>query len=350
MPLKLVPPRRGKSPNFRVRGTHFKQYVDRTSGTSDRAKARKVLKKIEREIEAGVFADSTTLTFGRATLAYLKAGGDDRFIGPLIEHFGECAISRIDQIAIDDAAELLYPLASAATRNRQVYTPLSAILKHVGINQRVKRPKGSAGKMSTRWLRKEEVFAIVHAAFRINPEFAVLLIFLCYTGMRISEALSLRCKHVDAAESFAYLPTSKNEEPRPIFLTPFIAHALMQHPAGIARSGERLFRFTKNKHLYRLLKGTFDIAKVELGSGEGFHVFCHTYASWMRRYAGVDLPGLVSTGRWKDTKSVERYLHVVVGEDARKAVHLPTPSLGDPGGRSVASADKRKKSRVKSET
>jgi hypothetical protein len=142
-------------------------------------------RKIEREIEAGVFADSTKVTFAGAALSYLQADGDHRFIRPLVKHFGERAISRIDQIAIDNAAKRLYPSASAATRNRQVYTPSSAILKHVGFNQRVKRPKGSSGRNSSRWLRKEEVFAVLEAAFRVNSELAVLLIVLCYTGMRI---------------------------------------------------------------------------------------------------------------------------------------------------------------------
>ncbi len=33
MPLKLIPPREGKSPNFTVRGTYLGQYVDRSAGS-----------------------------------------------------------------------------------------------------------------------------------------------------------------------------------------------------------------------------------------------------------------------------------------------------------------------------
>jgi hypothetical protein len=31
-----------------------------------------------------------------------------------------------------------------------------------------------------------------------------------------------------------------------------------------------------------------------------FHTFCHTWATWMRRFGGADLQGLVATGRWRD--------------------------------------------------
>jgi hypothetical protein len=49
------------------------------------------------------------------------------------------------------------------------------------------------------------------------------------------------------------------------------------------------------------------------------------YATWMRRYAGLDTRGLVGTGAWRDQKSAERYAHFVVSEEARRAERLPTP-------------------------
>ena len=66
-------------------------------------------------------------------------------------------------------------------------------------------------------------------------------------------------------------------------------------------------------------------AEVSLPEGTAFHVFRHTYATWMRRFGGLDTKGLLATGAWKDRKSADRYEHVVVSEDARKAALLPTP-------------------------
>ncbi|WP_260855660.1 site-specific integrase [Mesorhizobium amorphae] len=56
-----------------------------------------------------------------------------------------------------------------------------------------------------------------------------------------------------------------------------------------------------------------------------FHTFCHTWATWMRRYAGLDTRGLVGTGRWRDEKSAARYEHVVASEESKRADLLPTP-------------------------
>jgi hypothetical protein len=54
-----------------------------------------------------------------------------------------------------------------------------------------------------------------------------------------------------------------------------------------------------------------------------FHTFCHTWATWMRRFGGADLQGLVATGRWRDPRSAARYAHVVAHEEWDRANVLP---------------------------
>ena len=96
---------------------------------------------------------------------------------------------------------------------------------------------------------------------------------------------------------------------------------LSSHPRGLDRQG-RIFRFSKCGYLYNLLREAKEAAGFPWF---GFHHCCHTYATWMRRYGGLDERGLVGTGRWKDQKSVARYAHVVTTEEAQKADSLPTP-------------------------
>ena len=60
----------------------------------------------------------------------MEAGGERRYVRPLIKHFGSKPIAEIDQVAIDGAAVALYPDGAPDYRNRAVYTPLSAILHH----------------------------------------------------------------------------------------------------------------------------------------------------------------------------------------------------------------------------
>ncbi|MCZ7564732.1 MAG: hypothetical protein M5U07_06365 [Xanthobacteraceae bacterium] len=74
---------------------------------------------------------------------FRNAGGDRRFLAPLLEHFGNTILTAIDSQAIDAAVIALYPDAPGATRNRQVYTPVSAVLKHAGEQLEVRTPAGA---------------------------------------------------------------------------------------------------------------------------------------------------------------------------------------------------------------
>jgi integrase len=342
MPLKLFPPRKGKTPYYSVRGTYLGIHVDRSTKVSEPKIARRILRKWECEIERGEFAPKPGATFAAAALAYMKAGGDRRPLTPLLNHFGETPLARIDQAAIDSAALTLFPDVTPATRNREVYTPVSAILKHTCQEFKIRRPKGSRGRVITKWLWPEQAFRIFAAARSIDPEFAILLEQLCYTGPRLSEELRLKCDDVRLSESFVFLGNTKNGEPRPVHLPPFAVASLANHPRGLDRKGERLFKFSKGGNLYYLLETACRIAcglprpaRVKFGKREprpvyeldwvNFHTFCHTWATWMRRYGGLDDKGLVATGRWKDIASASRYSHTVVSEESRRADRLPTP-------------------------
>lgn len=323
MPIRLVPPRAGKTPYWSGRGAYLGQYVDRSTKVADRRTAQRVIRKWEDEIERGEFARPGEPTFVSAAVDYMKTGGERRFIGPLIDHFGrEFLLSQVDQAAIDNAAFLLYPDASPATRNRQVHTVISAILKRKGLDHKLQRPKGAAGVVKTDWLWPEQAFRLFNSARADVTEFASLLVFLCYTGTRLSEALNLSVSDVNLSESFAFIRETKNGRPRPVFLPPVVVAELGSHPRGMDRSGP-LFRFRKNGRLYSLLAKTKKAAGADLAFVT-FHTLRHTWATWMRRYGGLDTAGLVGTGAWKDRKSAGRYEHVVVSEEATKAALLPT--------------------------
>lgn len=321
MPLKLVKPRKGKSPYYTMRGTYLGIYTDRSTGTGDRALAQKILAKRRREIESGKFTDPKAPDFAGAAAAYMKAGGEERFLAPLILHFRTTPLSEIDQSAIDHAADTLYPNASAATRNRQVYSPISAVLKRAGMKKELHRPKGAQGRELTHWLQPEQAFALFLEADKLDCQFGIFLRFLCYTGERLTAALKIQVSDIEFDQSLAYVRKGKNGNPRGVYLPPDLVERMKAHPKGIERTG-KFFTFSKSGYLYNLLDDTCRAAKVNLPSRVAFHVFCHTWGTWMRR-TGMDARGLVGTGRWDDPKSTFRYTHVVVSEESRKAALLP---------------------------
>src|SRR4051794_830718 len=132
MPIKPIPPRPGKTPYWAGRGKHLGRYVDRSTKALTKPLARKVIRRWEREIERGEFATPAEPTFASAVVRYLKNGGDPRPTAKLLEYFKTTPLSRINQGAIDTCALALFPDHTSATRNREVYTPVSAILKGVG--------------------------------------------------------------------------------------------------------------------------------------------------------------------------------------------------------------------------
>lgn len=340
MALKLKPPRKSKSPNYTIRGTYLGVSVDRTTGTPVEATAKQVLAAIKRDIERGRLAEPVAEEqkeplFEEAALLYIKAGGDPQYlgkfdakakvwIGGVIPHLIGKRLSEVTQQIIDETAVALYPHASAATRNRQAYTPISSVLKHSGHDFKVRRPKGWHGKQRVDWLKPEQAFRLITAAFEFQEEFGAFLVFLLYTGARLNEGLSLTCDRLSLSEAFAYLPQTKNGDPRGIHLPPYAVATLANHPRGLDRGKQKVFRYRKCGRLYTWF------AKIKVAAGQDldhvtFHMLRHTWATWMRRYGGLDTRGLVATGTWKDQTSAARYEHVVVSEEARKADLLPTP-------------------------
>lgn len=316
MPLKLEEPRKGRSSNWRVRGTYLGVRLDRSTGSPDKAVARKLLLKWKGEIERGELSGRPELTFAAAALAYVNAGGETRFLKPIADHFGPAFLAKdMDQVVIDACAVAIYPAATPATRNRQVYSPISAILRHVGIEQEIRRPKGSRGKQLTHWLRLEQARAAIHAARLIDPEFAAFLILLLYTGARLSEGTGLEWRNVDLTAATALSPKTKTDEPRTMHLPPVVVAEL----ANLPRRGDRVFRFRKSGRLYQLLRKTSEASGVELG----FHMLRHTWATWMRIYVKATREDLLDTRAWADIASVRRYDHADVTETARRADLLP---------------------------
>lgn len=365
MPIELKPPRPGKTPYYSGRGTYLGIYVDRSTKHADKRKAKAALDEWKRQIERGEYAGQKAIevkrdpSFADAALAYLRADGDPTYIGAIIEYTGEHAIrdapiKDIDQLMLDNLAPILYPDAPAPTRNRNFYTPVSAVLKHAGKESKIKRPKGWRGKKSQSWLEPEQAFPLIKHAYDIDPEFGLFCMTLLYTGERLSEPLRASLRHLNLKQSLLYIPDTKNGDPRPVHLPPVLVQAFLDQPSRPARPGKgsplgaagksrqgagvpfldrgadaKLFRFTPSGYLRDMLKEAMKRASLSFPRREGgFHIFCHTYGTWMTRYGKLDTEGLVRTKRWKNTESAARYAHTIASQEARRADVLPTPNRG----------------------
>jgi integrase len=231
MPIKLT--RRHGSKSWYIRGTIRGIIVDESTRLADRAAAEEVRARREWEILQGsVFGRRATATFLEAAVSYMEAGGEKRFMGPIIKHFSSSTLASVDQAAIQMAARKLYPGRSAATLNRQLFTPIAAILNHghqVGLCEHrvVARPAQPMGRV--RWITPAEAERLIDScAAHLRP----LVIFLLGTGARLSEALYLEWGQVDLVRGHVSFLGTKNSSDRGVPLHPRLVAELANLPLG----------------------------------------------------------------------------------------------------------------------
>ncbi len=342
MPLKLKEPRKGKSPNYSIRGSYLGVRVDKSCRTHRRSVALAELKRLEDRIERGEWppkeagAGREQPTFLSAAVAYMEAGRRSRYVSKLIKHFGDMLLTEIDQGAIDAAAIAIHPNAGPGTRNACVYTPVSAILRHAGVDLKLRRPKGAKGRVVTDWLVPEDAGAIIRAADTIDSEFGELLRFLLYTGVRLNEALRLQWDSLYSDDAGAWMRRSKGGPAGAIKLRQEVRDAL--EARRDKATTRRVFRFHQGGHMKHLLtRAKLKALGIECPDRRptgwqqppnrlawcNFHTFRHTWATWLRRYGGADVQGLVATGNWTDARSAARYAHAVPRDEWDRVASLP---------------------------
>lgn len=176
------------------------------------------------------FGDEAVLTFGTATGLYLDAGKSSRYLKAIFAKWEHRLVRDIKPGNVHDLARELYPKAGPATRNRQVISPVQAIINHAAKRGlcspiRVERlfvptPKRRVASMD--WLGE-----FMGAA---KPHLGALAQFMAMSGARISEATALQWKDVDLGIATAYLGKTKNGDPRYVTLPPSLVVTLGNLP------------------------------------------------------------------------------------------------------------------------
>ena len=337
MPLKLV--RRSGSPHWYIRGTIRGVSVFESTGLDRRAEAEEVLTVRAAEIlTRSIHGHTAVRTFADAALSYLAAGGDGQHLSPILKHFGQRKLSAIGQHEIEQAAARLKPHAAPGTLNRQIYTPISAVLHHAARKQWcaspvIARPSQPPGRV--RWITVDEADRLIAAA---APHLAPLVIFLLSTGARLSEALYLdwsavdlgRC-HVEIRNAAAGGHGTKNDESRGVPLHPRAVAALAnlphrtgpvfrRHLGGLTKRGWK--RPVGPGYADRRGAGGGQVktawrAMLKRAAISNFspHDCRHTWASW-HYAANRDLTALMQLGGWKSPEMVLRYAHVNAAQHA----------------------------------
>ena len=311
--LKLS--KRHGSKFWTARGTYLGVKVDRSTGASDKGEAQAILAKIQNEIferASGRVPEKAGPGFAQAIISYVKLGGERRFLEPLLKYFGDVPIDTIDQTAINAAAIALYPNGSSSTRNRQVYGPVSAILKSNGISTKVHRLEPPEGVV--RSITHEEAARLVESC---APHLRPLIMFLLFTGARAGEALWLQWRDVGLSRSHVSFQKTKNGKPRGVPLHSSLVAELanLSHRDGyvfLKPDGQpySLPRGDADRSAGSRIKTGFQAAVRRAGLKDfRVHDLRHTWATWFYQ-EHRDLLKLQQLGGWQTLALVKRYAHV----------------------------------------
>lgn len=258
--------------------------------------------------------------FYKAARGYLDAGGEARYLPPLLRYFGpEMMIEDIDEAAIVEAGITIYPSAQPDTRRRQVRVPISAVIRWA----RGKRRQSSTDNRRTRWLTPEEAQRLIEAAAKLTlprhsePERFTLqkIAFMLGTGCRPSECFAAEVKHWNSQTRQWWIPADiegagKTEASARWVRLPQLAVELIGDIPEVGRA----FRTPYGKPIVvkrgrgGQMQTSFNAARDAAGLGKDVtpHVLRHTWATWY--YAQTrDFGGLMDLGGWAKADMANRY-------------------------------------------
>jgi integrase len=331
MPLKLV--QRPGSPHWQIVGSVRGIRVRESTGTSDRRKAEESRARRENEIlDQSIHGRPATVTFASAVVSYLTHGGEGRNLEKLVKELGNRRLAEIDQELIDATARKLYPGCKPSSHARRIYTPVSAVLRHAAsygwcAERTFRRPAVSPVK--TRWLRPAEAQRLIEAC---SPHMARMVLFMLYTGGRVSEVLYLDWSNVDLSRQHAIFTDTKNGEERGVPLHPAIVAMLanLDHREGAVfrRPDGEAYAGRSGDHTGGQIKTAFNAAvrRAKLKGGVTPHTLRHTWATW--EYAAHrDIYRLMRLGGWKTVSMVQRYVKIDATDFAAGLLDLPPLKL-----------------------
>lgn len=301
--------------------------VERGTGTGNLNEAREKAKLFDREyhdkLDRPISEVTPQFIFAEAATLYMKNGGSARYLKPILNEIGLKAVSDIDQGAIQELADKLYPGCQPATINRQIFTPVLAVVNFAAELRKcppplLVRPRGH-DKVPALEIPSEEWYDAVLP--HLTTKMRALVLLLTLHGLRISEAINRKPNELNTKNWTLSVPDTKTGDPIQVRLSGPVIEALKdmqrelqdQDAKRKAKGKEPLarrwlFGTANRSNVYRSLKTACTAAGSER---YGSHALGrHAFATRILN-DGKSLKHLKEAGRWKTIKMpAQRYGHL----------------------------------------
>lgn len=278
--------------------------IRKTLKTRDPKQAEEARTDYESRLwKRGLYGETEVITFEECALAYIEDGGDKRFIMPMANHFSGRRLKDIRPKDIRDAAREIYPLAKAATHNRQAITPARAVINfghQQGWCAAIRVKHFEAEKPKRRSVNRTYIDTLIQEC---NPHLVALVLFLHQTGRRIGEAMQVEPVHLDLKRKTISIAKTKNGDG-------FTAHLTAELTVTLAdlkpRSGLVFGYQSRSAVRNALRRATSRAGLPYLGTHQiGRHSFATTLSN-----EGWSSKAIAEAGGWKSVRLVsEVYEH-----------------------------------------
>lgn len=315
-----------------VSGTINGVRIRESTGHTSQERARQWAAKREWELEQeATFGAEAVFTFGAALNLYIEGGGEQRFLMPLLDEWERKLIKDIHPGDVVDLANRLYPDAGAATKNRQVITPVIAIFRYAA--KRGKAAPILVERFETKRIikRKTATWEWVGKFVAIaKPKLVALALFLASTAARVGDALALEWADVDTEAGTALLRDTKNGEDRLVTLLPVVREAIK----GLPRRGKKVFQFYDRSDVRRQVITACKAAGIEYIPTHG--IGRRLFATSMNA-KGTDAKTAATAGGWKSVRMYQEIyaqagdgqsaIENAIGTDLSQAAKLRSKKL-----------------------
>lgn len=200
-------------------------------------------------------AGHKVLTFLEVAETYMKTVGGTPFLDPILRQIAHLPVTEIRQKTLTDLADSIYPGCTAATINRQIFTPIIAALRlssddNTYAMPKLTRPKGHDSLPDLDVPDLDWYAAVLPVA---NPWLRAFLIVGWLHGPRPGELLSRTKEHFKADAGTLLIHATKTNKKHVINLAEPAVAALLSIPD--LDSAKRILQGASGKHAPRLTSG-----------------------------------------------------------------------------------------------
>ena len=189
-------------------------------------------------------------------------------------------------------------------------------------------------KREIAFFSNEELATLFEYFDTSNPDYAPIIRFMYFTGLRRKETIRLKWKDLDIERMLISIKNSKSSSSNAIIPINIYAHDILTS-LEIAGDNEYVFVIpvpTATTLMRRAdaLSRAFVNALEATGIEGHLHMLRHTFATQLA-HSGVDMPSLKGLLRHSSVKTTEIYVHNII-EHLRNAVNsLPVNKISPPG-------------------